>query len=48
MSNVKKNYKEIEKNNNNNMNADVAQLERWSVVLFLNIYRYRYKLQTTT
>ena len=28
MSNVKKNYKEIEKNNNNNMNADVAQLER--------------------
>ena len=27
MSNVKKNYKEIEKKNNNNMNADVAQLE---------------------
>ena len=38
--NVKNNYRKIEKNNNNDMDVDVAQLERSNNKYYASTFRY--------
>ena len=43
MRNVKKNYRKIKNKKDNNVNANVAQLERSNNKFYVSVFRYRFE-----